>query len=84
MSTRSEICTAIVHKIIHKDLNMRKIWVKFAPRVLNDQQKKKHVEGKREMVKIIIFNPRTLESLGKQRRNLDLLWWSRDQEDQSA
>ena len=59
METISEqygVSVGTVHNIIHGELNMRKIGVKFVPSVVNDEQKERCVSDSREMVKLINSN----------------------------
>ncbi|XP_037779082.1 uncharacterized protein LOC119575501 [Penaeus monodon] len=63
ISEQVEVSVGTVHKIIHDELNMRKIWAKFVPRVLSDEQKKIRVSDSREIVELISSDPRVLMAL---------------------
>jgi len=46
ISEQFEVSVGTVHKIIHDELNMRKICAKFVPRVLSDEQKERQTNGR--------------------------------------
>ena len=54
---------ATVHRIVHEDLNMRKVCAKFVPRLLSDEQKERRVGDSKEMVELITSNPSVIDSL---------------------
>ncbi|XP_037804871.1 protein GVQW3-like [Penaeus monodon] len=58
-----EVIVGTVHKIIHDEMNMRKICVKSVPRVLSDEQKERRVSDSREMVELINSDSRVLMAL---------------------
>lgn len=54
---------AILHRIIHENLNMRKIYAKSVSSVLSNKQKEIHIGDSREMVELITSDPTLLGSL---------------------
>ena len=52
-----------VYKIIREELKMRKIWVKFVPRVLREDQKERRCHESREIVELINSDPAVLDAL---------------------
>ena len=52
-----------VHTIIREELKMRKICVKFVPRVLREDQKERRCHDSREMVELINSDPAVLDAL---------------------
>ena len=52
-----------LYTIIRKELKMRKICVKFVPRVLREDQKERRCHDSREMVELIDSDPAVLDSL---------------------
>ncbi|XP_037784684.1 protein GVQW3-like [Penaeus monodon] len=58
ISDKFEVSVGTVHKIIHDELNMRKICARFVPRVLSDEQK-----ARRQQVELISSDPRVLMAL---------------------
>ena len=56
IATHFEVGEATVHRIVHEDLNMRKVSAKFVPKVLSEEQKQRHVEDSREMIEFITSN----------------------------
>ena len=57
-----DVSVGTVHTIICKELKMRKICVKFVPRVLREDQKERRHDS-REMVKLINSDPAVLDAL---------------------
>ena len=49
----AQIYVNVVHSIIREELKMRKIYTKFAPRVLREDQKERRCRNSREMVELI-------------------------------
>ena len=62
ISALFDVSVGTVHTIIHKQLKMWKICVKFVPRVLREDQKERHHDS-REMVELIISDPAVLDAL---------------------
>ena len=52
-----------VHTIIREELKMRKICVKFVPRVFREDQKERRCHDNREMVELINLDPAVLDVL---------------------
>ena len=52
-----------VHSIIHEELKMQKIFVKFVPRVLREDQKEKRCHDSREMAELINSDLAVLDAL---------------------
>ena len=73
VSAQFGISVGTVHTIIRKELKMRKICMKFFPRVPKEDQKERRCHDSREMFELINSNPAVLDAL-------DLLLWARDQE----
>ena len=65
ISTQFDVSLGNVHTIIHEELKMREICVKFVPRVLREYQKERRCHDSREMVELINSDPAFL-----------MLWWS--------
>ena len=63
MSAQFNVSVGTVHTIIHEELKMRKIYAKFAPRVLREDQKERCYHDCREMVELINLDPRVLDAL---------------------
>ena len=63
ISTQFDISVGTVHTIIREELKMRKICVKFVPRVLREDQKERRCHDSREMVELINSNPAVLDAL---------------------
>ena len=63
ISAQFDVSVGTVHTIIHKELNMRKIYAKFVPRVLREDQKERPCPDSREMVKLINSDPAVLDVL---------------------
>ena len=57
ISTQFDVSVGTVHTIIHEELMMRKICMKFVLRVLREDQKERHCHDSREMVELINSNP---------------------------
>ena len=68
-----EVSVGIVHTIIHEEMKMRKICVKFVLRVLREDQKER--DGRDDQ-----FRSRSSWCSGDLQWKLDLLLWPRDQE----
>ena len=62
ISAQFDVSVGTVHTIIHEELNMRKICVKFVPRVLREDQKERRHDS-REMVELINSDPAVLDAL---------------------
>ena len=80
ISAQFDVSVGTVHSIIREELKMRTICVKFVPRVLREDQKKRRFHDSREMVDLINSNPTVLDALVACWWKLDLLLWPRDQE----
>ena len=52
-----------VYKIVHEDLNMRKVCAKFVPRHLSEEQKTKRINDSKAMINLINSNRGVLESI---------------------
>ena len=63
ISAQFDVSVRTVHTIIYEELKMRKICVKFVPRVLREDQKKKYCHDSREMVELINSDPAVLDDL---------------------
>ena len=63
ISAPFDVSVGTVHKIIRKELKMRKICAKLVPRVLRKDQKEGHCYDSREMVELIISDPAVLDAL---------------------
>ena len=57
-----DVSVGTVHTIIREELKMRKICVKFVPRVFRDQ-KERRCHDNREMVKLINSDPAVVDTL---------------------
>ena len=75
-----DVCVGPVHTIIHEELKMRKISVKFVLRVLREDQKERFCYDSRKMVELINSDRAVLGCSGDLRWKLGLLLWPRDQE----
>ena len=53
ISAQFDVSVGTVHKIIRKELKMRKIYAKFVPRVLREDQKERRCHDSREMGELI-------------------------------
>ena len=63
ISAQFDVIVGTVHKIIHVELKMWKICVKFVPRVLREDQKERCCHDRREMVELINSDPAVLDAL---------------------
>ena len=63
ISTKFDVSMGTVHTIIHEELKMQKICVKFVPRVLREDQKERRCHDSREMVELINSDPAVLDVL---------------------
>ena len=64
ISAQFDVSVGTVHIIIHEELKMCKICVKFAPRMLREDQKERHCHDSRVMVELINSDPTVLDALG--------------------
>ena len=58
-----DVSVGTVHTIIHEELKIRKICVKFIPRMLREDQKERRCHESREMVELISSDPAVLDAL---------------------
>ena len=58
-----DVSVVTVHTIIHEELKMRKVCVKFVPRMLREDQKERRFLDSREMVELINSDPAVLVAL---------------------
>ena len=63
ISAQFDVSVGTVHTIIHEEPKMRKICVKFVPRVLREDQKESRCHDRREMVELINSDPAVLDAL---------------------
>ena len=63
ISAQFDVSVGTVHAIIHEELKMWKICVKFITRVLRDDQKERRCHDRREMVELINSDPAVLDAL---------------------
>ena len=63
ISAQSDVCVGTLHTIICKELKMQKICAKFVPRLLKEDQKKRHCHDSRKMVELINSDPAVLDAL---------------------
>ena len=63
ISAQFDVSVGTVHTIILKELKMRKIYTKFVPRVLKEDQKERHCHDSREIIKLINSDPTVLDAL---------------------
>ena len=63
ISAQFDVSVGTVHTIIHEELKMRKICVKFVPRVLREDQKERRCHDSREMVELINSYHAVLDAL---------------------
>ena len=63
ISAQFDVSVGTVHTIIHEELKMWKICVKFVPSVLREDQKERRCHDSREMVKLINSDPAVLDAL---------------------
>ena len=62
-SAQFDVSVRTVHTIILEELKMRKICLKFVPRVLREDQKERRYHDSREMVELINSDPAVLDAL---------------------
>ena len=63
ISAQFDVSVGTVHKVIHEGLKMRKICVKFVPRVLREDQKERRCHDCKEIVELINSDPAVLDAL---------------------
>ena len=63
VSAQFDVSVGTLHTIIREELKMRKICVKFVPRVLREDQKERRCHDSREMVELIDSDPAVLDAL---------------------
>ena len=63
ISAQFDVNVRIVHTIIHKEMKMQKICMKFIPKVLREDQKERRCHNSREMVELINSYPAVLDAL---------------------
>ena len=63
ISAKFDVSVRTLHTIIRVKLMMRKICVKFVPRVLREDQKERRCYDSREMVELINLDPTVLDAL---------------------
>ena len=63
ISAQFDVSVGTVHTIIHKELKMWKISMKFIPRVLREDQKERRCHDSREMVELINSDPAVFDAL---------------------
>ena len=63
ISAQFDVSVGTVHTIIREELKMRKIFAKFIPRVLREDQKERHCHDSREMVELINSDAAVLDAL---------------------
>ena len=63
ISAQFDVCVGTVHSTIREELKMRKICMKFVPRVLREDQKERRCHDSREMVELINSDPTVLDAL---------------------
>ena len=63
ISAQFDVSVGTVHTIISEELNMRKICVKFVPRVLREDKKERRCHESREIVEPINLDPAVLDAL---------------------
>ena len=63
ISAQFDVSVGTVHIIIREELKMRKIYAKFVPRVLREDQKERCCHDSREMVELINSDPPVLDAL---------------------
>ena len=69
ISAQFDVSVGTLHTIIREELKMRKICVKFVPRVLIEDQKERRCHDNREMVELINLDPTVLGALGTYNEN---------------
>ena len=63
ISAQFGVSVGTVHTIIREEHKMRKICVKFVPRLLREDQKERHCHNSRETVELINSDPAALDAL---------------------
>ena len=63
ISAQFNVSVGTVHTIIPKELNMWKIYAKFIPRRVREDQKERSCDDNREMVELINSDPAVLDAL---------------------
>ena len=63
ISAQFDFSVATVHTIIHEELKIRKICVKFVTRVPREDQKERRCHDSREMIELINSDPAVLDAL---------------------
>ena len=63
ISAQFGVSVETVHRIIREELKMRKIYTKFFPRVLEEDQKERRCHDSREMVELINSDPTVFDAL---------------------
>ena len=63
ISALFDVSVGTVHTIIREEMNMRKIWPRFVPRVLREDRKERRCHDSREMVELINSDPAVLDAL---------------------
>ena len=63
ISAQFDVSVGTVYTIIHEELKMQKICMKFVPRVLRENQKERRCHDSREMIKLINSDPAVLDAL---------------------
>ena len=63
ISAQFDVSVGTVHTIIHEELKMQKICMKFVPSMLREDQKERHCYDSREMVELINSDPAVLDAL---------------------
>ena len=63
ISAQLDVSVGTVHTTIREELKMWKIYAKFVPRVLREDQKKRRCHGSREMIELINSDPAVLDAL---------------------
>ena len=63
ISAQFDVSVGTVHTIICEELKMRKVCVKFIPRVLREDQKERRCHDSREMDELINSDPAVLDAL---------------------
>ena len=63
ISAQFDVSVGTIHTIIHEELKMQKICVKFVPKVLREDQKERRCHDSREMVELINSDPAVLDAL---------------------
>ena len=63
ISAQFDVSVGTVHTIIHEELKLQKIYAKFVPKVLREDQKERRCHDSREMVELINSDPAVLDAL---------------------